>query len=515
MNLKKLILDEPLEVYNVDGTLNRKGTITHYTRILISLGGRSTWEKFYITNLGYQRIILGFPWFRRHNPDIDWSTGRVQWRIPSPVSSTKKNRLSDQTPMTKPTVEDLEKTEDQESSKEHIEDVLRRNLLTQFINWVSPNDQYLFDPTSEDLLPDWIKSRVTSSTETEPQSEDETKQEIPLEERIPKEYHKWIKLFDKKAADRFPISRPWDHKIDLKPGFKPTKGKTYHLTQEEDLELQKFIKEQLEKGYIRPSESEQTASFFFVGKKDGKLRPVQDYRNLNEWTVKNNYPLPLISDLLDKLREAKYFTKFDIRWGYNNVRIRKGDEWKAAFNTNRGTYEPTVMFFGMCNSPATFQTMMNDIFEKLISQKKIIVYMDDILIFAKTREELEEITKEVLQTLEDNDLYLKPEKCQFEQTKIDYLGMIVKEGEISMDPAKLKGIQDWPIPKTVKQVRSFLGFGNFYRKFIRNYSDIAKPMNDLLKKNQPFIWSRQAQKAFDTLKKRFTEEPVLAMPDIS
>ena len=173
------------------------------------------------------------------------------------------------------------------------------------------------------------------------------------------------------------------------------------------------------------------------------------------------------------------------------------------------------MFFGMCNSPATFQTMMNDIFEKLILQKKIIVYMDNILIFAKTCEELEEITKEVLQTLEDNDLYLKPKKCQFEQTKIDYLGMIVKEGEIVMDPAKLKGIQDWPVPKTVKQVRSFLGFGNFYRKFIRNYSDIAKPMNDLLKKNQPFIWTGQAQKAFETLKKRFTKEPILAMPDIS
>ena len=242
---------------------------------------------------------------------------------------TTKIRLSDQTPTTKPTVEDLAEPKDQESSKEHIEDILRRNLLTQFINWVSPNDQYLFNPTSKDLLPDWIKSRVTSSTETESQSEEEIKQEIPLEERIPKEYHKWIKLFDKKAADRFPISQPWDHKIDLKPGFKLTKGKTYHLTQEEDLELQKFIKEQLDKGYIQPSESEQTASFFFVGKKDGKLRPVQDYRNLNEWTVKNNYPLPLISDLLDKLREAKYFTKFDIRWGYN-----KGDEWKAAFNTN-------------------------------------------------------------------------------------------------------------------------------------------------------------------------------------
>ncbi len=404
MKMERRILDEPLEVYNVDGTLNKKGTITHYTRILLSLGGRSTWEIFYIMNLGYQRIILGFPWFKKHNPDIDWSTGRIQWRIPSPISPKKKKHWSSPNPMTEP----------DNISKERIEDILHRNRLTQFINWVSPNDQYLFNPTSEDLFPDWIKPR---STETK----DEPKQETPLEETIPKEYHKWIRLFDKKASDRFPISRPWDHKIDLKPGFKPTKGKTYHLTQEEDLELQKFIKEQLDKGYIRPSESEQTASFFFVGKKDGKLRPVQDYRTLNEWTVKNNYPLPLISDLLDKLKGAKYFTKLDIRWGYNNVRIRKGDEWKAAFNTNRGTYEPTVMFFGMCNSPATFQTMMNEIFDKLISERRIIVYMDDILIFATTREELERTTKEVLQILEDNDLYLKPEKCQFIQTKIDYL----------------------------------------------------------------------------------------------
>jgi len=471
LKLERIPMKEALSVYNVDGTPNKMGTITHYARLSITIGGRTTWEEFYIANLGRQHIILGLPWFRRHNPDIDWETGRISWRNPIRNKAVPAKKEDDQ------------------------------ELLIQFINGTITKKE-----------PERIRTKITASQGFAMQYEEDPKKK-PLEEEIPREYHRWIKTFDKKASDRFPSSKLWDHKIDLKPGFKPRKAKSYNLTQQEDLELQKFIEEQMTKGYIRKSESEMTSPFFFVSKKDGKLRPCQDYRYLNQWTVKNNYPLPLISELLDKLKGAKYFTKFDIRWGYNNIRIRKGDEWKAAFNTNRGTYEPTVMFFGMCNSPATFQTMMDAIFEKLIAEKKIIVYMDDILIFAKDLETLQRITEEVLQILEDNDLYLKPEKCLFKQTKIDYLGMIVKEGEISMDPTKLKGLRDWPTPKTVKQVRSFLGFGNFYRKFIHHYSDIAKPMNELLKKDRPFEWTPAAEKSFLTLKKKFTEEPVLRMPD--
>ncbi len=236
MKMERRILDEPLEVYNVDGTLNKKGTITHYTRILLSLGGRSTWEIFYITNLGYQRIILGFPWFKKHNPDIDWSTGRIQWRIPSPISPKKKKHWSSPNPMTEP----------DNISKERIEDILHRNQLTQFINWVSPNDQYLFDPTSEDLFPDWIKPR---STETK----DESKQETPLEETIPKEYHKWIRLFDKKASDRFPISRPWDHKIDLKPGLNRRKGRHIILPKKKILNFKSSLKNSWTKDISDPA----------------------------------------------------------------------------------------------------------------------------------------------------------------------------------------------------------------------------------------------------------------------
>ena len=172
-----------------------------------------------------------------------------------------------------------------------------------------------------------------------------------------------------------------------------------------------------------------------------------------------------------------------------------------------------VMFFGLCNSPATFQAMMNDILKDELSEGWVIVYMDDILIFSKTKEKLEEMTKKVLQQLQENDLYLKPGKCEFCKTQIKYLGLIIEEGKMMMDPGKLKGIRDWPILKTIKQVRSWLGFGNFYRRFIKGFSHLAQPLNQLLKKDQPFIWDNNAQTLFDEMKKRFTEEPVLIMPD--
>ena len=158
---------------------------------------------------------------------------------------------------------------------------------------------------------------------------------------------------------------------------------------EEQIEQDKFLKENLKKGYIRPSQSPMASPFFFVKKKDGKLRPCQDYQYLNDFTIKNAYPLPLISEIMDKLKGAKYFMKLDVRWGYNNVWIRKGDEWKAAFKANRGLFEPTVMFLGMCSSPATFQAMMDTIFIDIIEGCIVIIYMDNILIFARTEEDLE------------------------------------------------------------------------------------------------------------------------------
>ena len=167
--------------------------------------------------------------------------------------------------------------------------------------------------------------------------------------------------------------------------------------------------------------------FFYIKKKDGKLRPCQNYHYLNEWTIKNANPLPLISELMDKIQGAKYFTKLDVCWGYNNIRIKDGDQWKAAFKTNRGLFKPTVMFFGMCNSPVTFQSMMDATFKDLIDEGIIIIYMDDLFLFAKDLVSLKENTKQVLQRLLDNDLYLKPRKCEFAWTRVEWLGMIIEE----------------------------------------------------------------------------------------
>jgi Reverse transcriptase (RNA-dependent DNA polymerase) len=202
---------------------------------------------------------------------------------------------------------------------------------------------------------------------------------------------------------------------------------------------------------------------------------------------------------MDKLKGAKYFTKLDVHWGYNNIRIRKGDEWKAAFKTNKGLFEPMVMFFGMCNSLATFQAMMDDILMTIIDKQLVTVYMDNILIFANTKEELKRITKQVLEKLREHDLFLKAKKCKFCKTKIKYLGVIIEQGRIAMDSIKLGGIRDWPTPTTVKQVWSFLGFGNFYQKFISHYSDLAQPLNYLTKKDKKFEWT--TENVFDTMEK--------------
>jgi hypothetical protein len=228
--------------------------------------------------------------------------------------------------------------------------------------------------------------------------------------------------------------------------------------------------------------------------------------------VKNSYPLPLISEIMDKLKDAKYFTKLDVCWGYNNVRIRKEDKWKVAFKTNKVLFKPTVMFFGMCNSLATFQAMIDNIFIIMI---EVIVYMDDILIFANTKDKLDRITELVLEKLQEHDLFLQAKRCEFCQTRIKYIGMIIKEEKITMDSVKLRGIRDWPVSTTLKQTQLFLGFGNFYQKFIFYYSDLAQPLNDLMKKDKKFEWSNDCQEVFDTMKKRFTEEPVLSLPNQS
>ena len=244
----------------------------------------------------------------------------------------------------------------------------------------------------------------------------------------------------------------------------------------------------------------QSSPLFFVNKKDGGKRPCQDYQYINKWTIKNAYPLPIIQDLIDRLQGMKYFTKLNIRWGCNNIQLREGDEWKTTFRTPQGLFEPTVMFFGLCNSPATFQLIMDGIFYEEQQLGWLKKYIDDILIAAKTKEELKERILRVIKKLRENNLYLKPEKCEFYQERVEYLGFIISEGKIEMDPKKIAGIADWPIPTTLKQLHSFLGFGNYYRRFIRNFSDVAQSLNELLRKDTVYEWTEERNNCFNDMK---------------
>jgi len=356
--------------------------------------------------------------------------------------------------------------------------------------------------------------RLTEEWEIWDKEEEAAKSEADAKKLVPEKFHKWIKVFGKKQSERMPTRKIWDHAIDMKEGFVPRKGKVYPLSREEREEVREFIQEQLRKGYIRPSKSPQTAPVFFVGKKDGKKRMVQDYRYLNEWTIKNNYPLPLISNVLENISTKKVFTKMDLRWGYNNVWIKEGDEWKAAFTTPEGSFEPTVMFFVLTNSPATFQAMMNELLRDLINTGKVAAFIDDVIVGMETEEGHDELVAEIIKRLEENDLYVKPEKYKWKVKEVGFLGVVIGLEGIKMEEEKVKGVLDWPTPQCVKDVQKFLGLANYYHQFIEGFASIARLLHDMVKKDKKWDWTEKQEEAFRKLKEKFTKEPVLAAPDL-
>ena len=238
------------------------------------------------------------------------------------------------------------------------------------------------------------------------------------------------------------MRKVWNHVIEVKEGFVPRKGKVYLLSREEREEVREFIREQLRKGYIRPSKSPQMVPVFFIGKKDGKKRMMQDYRYLNEWTIKNNYPLSLISDVLENIRTKRVFTKMNLRWGYNNVRINEGDEWKAAFTILERFFESMVMFFGLTNSLAMFQAMMNELLRDLINTGKVAMFIDDVIIRMEMEEGYDEIVVEVIRRLEENNLYVKPEKCKWKVWEVEFLGVVIGPEGIKMEKEKVRGVSE-------------------------------------------------------------------------
>ena len=227
-------------------------------------------------------------------------------------------------------------------------------------------------------------------------------------------------------------------------------------------------------------------------------------RYLNEWTIKNNYPLPLISNVLENIGTKKLFTKMDLRWEYNNVRIKEGgDEWKAAFTMPEGSFEPTVMFFGLTNSPATFQAMMNELLRDLINTGKVAAFIDNVIIRTEIEEGHDKLVAEVIKRLEENDLYVKPEKYRWKVREVGFLGVVIGPEGIKMEEEKVKDVVEWLTPKCVKDVQKFLELANYYYQFIERFASIARPWHDIVKKDKKWEWTEKQDKAFEKLKRRF------------
>ncbi|XP_038973019.1 uncharacterized protein LOC120105044 [Phoenix dactylifera] len=316
-----------------------------------------------------------------------------------------------------------------------------------------------------------------------------------------------------KEACGLPPKRAVEHEIQLiSDSTLPNLG-MYRNSVLENEEIKRQVNELLEGGVIKPSSSPCGSPVVLVPKKDGGWRMCIDYRALNKITIKNRYPLPRIDDLLDQLKHATVFTKLGLKSGYYQVRIRDDDTWKTAFKTRQGLFEWLVMPFGLCNAPATFMRLMNDALRPYIDDF-VIVYLDDILIYSRSWEEHLTHVRKVFELLEKYQLRLNQKKCEFGKRTLVYLGFVVGEEELRVDPDKVKAIRDWPRPRSITEVRSFMGACQYLRKFIRNFSILASSLHALTKANQKFEWTSKHEDTFLLLKRKISEAPVLALPNL-
>lgn len=398
-------------------------------------------------------FYLGIPWLKEQNPQVDWHANN--WRFPINLESLEKP---------------LEVSNDL--------DELPRTAYVAFCRGVNEQTQIL-----------------------------------PVE--IPDELRDFEDVFSSDQAGALPDHSTHDHAIDLKEGKEPPFGPLYNLSEKELGVLREYLDQAMQKGWIQHSKSPAGAHILFVPKKDGSLRLCVDYRSLNEITIKNRHPLPLIDETLVRLAGAKYLTKLDLKDAYHRLRIKKGDEWKTAFRTRYGHFQYHVMPFGLANAPASFQAYINKALVGLLDVI-CVVYLDDILIYSTDRESHLQATRAVLQRLRDFKLYVNLKKCKFAVEEVEFLGFIVGRAGIRMDASRVSTVSEWPEPKSVKDIQTFLGFTNFYRRFIEHYSSVTAPLTELLRKDHPEVQggklalNPKALAAFQQLKVCFQKAPLLS-----
>lgn len=428
---------------------------------------RRWWTTCLIADID-EDILLGRPWFDQANPKISWPDDR--WTYPLTKASL---RLA--------------------SSTKEIRSCVRAARMIMEVA----------------LRPKEEKEEKVTPTSEKPERHplEDSDPEAP---QIPECYLDFKDTFSKEKAGVLPALDGRTHAIETEPGAEISWGPIYSLAEAELKVLREYLDEALGRGWIRRSISPAGAPVLFVPKKGGQLRLYVDYRALNKLTRKNKAPLPLIGEILNRLQGATIYTKLDIRHAYHRIHIREGDEWKTAFRCRYGHFKYLIMPFGLINTPATFQEFINDVLQGLIDHF-YIVYLDDILIFSRNKADHKQHVRQVLERLQQHQLYVNLEKCQFGVDRVDFLGFVVSPKGIEMERSRVEAIATWPLPSSMKDIQIFLRFTGFYRRFIKNYSKIAAPLTDRLKGNAKGYLQLDTQKreAFAKLKAVFQTAPIL------
>jgi len=450
------------------------------------IGSFKDTRPFRVTKLSSYDLILGKPWLTMFNPDIDWERNTIKLK-----KGVHTHTL-------------VPKQYNEGAGEVCVISALQLKRLLR-----NGEQAYLAVLTE-------VKEGEESNADAE-QGANATipppfKDTIPeLKPAVQQLMQRFSKVFGP-LPKHLPPKREVDHAIELEQGSKPSFQPIYHLSPRELEEVKEQLTMLIEAGFIQPSKSPYGAPIIFVPKPNGKLRMCVDYRQLNSSTIKNRYPLPRIDELLDRLQGSSVFTKLDLQSGYWQIRIKEEDIPKTAFRTRYGHFEWKVLPFGLTNAPATFQALMNKVLQPYLD-RFVVVYLDDILIFSRSAEEHARHLQLVLEALEKNELYVGLSKCAFGLNEVNFLGHVVGADGVKPDPAKVVAVREWPTPKSVREVRSFLGLTGYYRRFIRHYASKAVPLTELTKADTPWCWGPQQHSAFNALKAALSQAPVLVMPN--
>jgi hypothetical protein len=494
-NLSTSLLNRPLSVKAVDG--RALPSVTEMVTGQLAIGPHQERTTFYVADIGRHDLVLGMNWLERHDPVISFKNRSLVFSncSCSPSPSTTPMSINSPLPYQVPPLS-LSQISLVSAESFWSDDSIAFGML----RWTHPSPSPSPSPCSASS----ISLNNISSEERE-----------AILDKLPPSLHSFADVFSKAAAGQLPPSRPYDLKIHLEEGKTPPYGPLYNLSREELKTLKEWLEDALARGIIRKSQSASAAPVFFIKKADGSVKLTIDYRGLNAVTKKNRGPLPRIDHLLQQIQGATVFSKLDLRYAYNLVRIAPGDEHLTAFRTHFGLFETLVMQYGLVNAPPVFQQFISDALSQQLGIS-VIVYIDDILIYSKNEEDHLRDVAWVLEQLRKHSLFAKAEKSEFFKTEVSFLGFIISGREVKMDPKKLATVKDWPEPSSVKQVQAFLGFLNFYRRFIKGFSGIARPLLDTTLKERSvgsFQLTEDARAAFQQLKQTMLKAPVLRQFD--